>query len=341
MTTEKFIPADKCWIPQSFWRAVERLGVAPAALLQRAGLSAPLHVGTHQFVRTQEYFTLWRALDEMTGQTDLWIRFVEATISSGQPWFVAACYAAGYRDALVRIAHFKSHCMPEVVDVQEQNGEIAISTRWLYATGPEPPPLVDASFAFMVALGRHGSGQHITPVRVDFARAGPSGDVHRDFFGCPVRHNAERNTLLMKASDLELAFPGHNAELLDILSPALTTRYDEGSQDTSYAELVKVVLKRTLSSGRPEVAKVALELGTTERTLQRRITSEGHTFRALLIEARRELAKRLLSDPSTEIINVAGLLGYEDVTSFYRAFRSWEGITPSRWRELNSSTPRR
>jgi AraC-like DNA-binding protein len=29
-------------------------------------------------------------------------------------------------------------------------------------------------------------------------------------------------------------------------------------------------------------------------------------------------------------------LGYQDTSSFYRAFREWEGVTPVRWRELNA-----
>jgi len=33
-----------------------------------------------------------------------------------------------------------------------------------------------------------------------------------------------------------------------------------------------------------------------------------------------------------QINEVAFQLGYEDTNSFYRAFRNWEGTTPSHWR---------
>ncbi len=69
------------------------------------------------------------------------------------------------------------------------------------------------------------------------------------------------------------------------------------------------------------------------RTLQRRITEEGETFRHLLAQARHELGCRLLTDPATDINEVACLLGYQDTTSFYRAFREWEGMSPNRWRD--------
>ena len=77
---------------------------------------------------------------------------------------------------------------------------------------------------------------------------------------------------------------------------------------------------------------VAKELGMGERTLQRRITDEGSTFRELLNETRQELVRQYLRDNSVEITEAAFLLGYEDPNSFYRAFRSWEGKTPAEWR---------
>nr|WP_222532665.1 AraC family transcriptional regulator [Azospirillum sp. 412522] len=102
---------------------------------------------------------------------------------------------------------------------------------------------------------------------------------------------------------------------------------------------MKVVLKRSLASGRPDLADVACDLGMSERTLQRRITDEGASFRELLAEARQELGRLLLSDPSTDIDEVACLLGYQDTSSFYRAFREWEGMTPSQWRQFNGREP--
>ncbi|AQR62346.1 hypothetical protein BZG35_12365 [Brevundimonas sp. LM2] len=72
----------------------------------------------------------------------------------------------------------------------------------------------------------------------------------------------------------------------------------------------------------------------SERTLQRRITEEGHSFRELLVEARLELGHRLLSDDRVERDEIGFLLGYQDATSFHRAFREWEGVTPARWRAL-------
>ena len=81
-----------------------------------------------------------------------------------------------------------------------------------------------------------------------------------------------------------------------------------------------------------KLVKQAKDLGMSNRTLQRRITSEGTSFRQLVCEARYELAKHYLLDPSLELTETAYLLGYEDPNSFFRAFREWEGTTPNEWR---------
>lgn len=70
----------------------------------------------------------------------------------------------------------------------------------------------------------------------------------------------------------------------------------------------------------------------SDRTLQRRLTDEKVSFMHLLTQARHEQALEYLSDPSLNIKEVAFLIGYEDQNSFYRAFRLWEGDTPSNWR---------
>lgn len=66
--------------------------------------------------------------------------------------------------------------------------------------------------------------------------------------------------------------------------------------------------------------------------MQRRLTDAGTNFKDLLTETRREMAREYLVNPSIDIKEVAFLLGYEELNSFYRAFRHWEGDTPSNWR---------
>ncbi|MDF2117654.1 AraC family transcriptional regulator ligand-binding domain-containing protein [Roseiarcaceae bacterium H3SJ34-1] len=330
------IPADRCKMPQAFWRAFSDAGVKPAAILRQARLPATLHLNPHVFLSTAQIFAIYRAVEELVDDPGFAIKFVKAFDRSGhQPAFLAACYAADYRDALGRIDRFKRLSTCETFVISEQSGEVTVSKEWPYSPEPEPALSIDVSFAFVIELGRKGTGQRITPVRVDLARAGPRSLDHETFFGCPIRYGSPRNLLVMRSSDLDRPFPGRNSEFLDLLTPALAAARKDLEAESTFSEQVKIVLKRSLASGRPDVSNIARELGTSERTLQRRITEEGTTFREILAAARQELGEHLLLDSSISIDEVAILLGYQDTSSFYRAFKERQGVTPHNWRERN------
>ena len=141
--------------------------------------------------------------------------------------------------------------------------------------------------------------------------------------------------MVLKRDDLDLPFAGHNPELLAILEPALATSLGEIEAQSSLPEQVKILIKRRIASGKPEISEVARELGMSERTLQRRITEQGSNYRALIEQARQELGRDLLSDKRNGIEEIAFLLGFEDTGSFYRVFRTWEGVTPAQWRGMH------
>lgn len=328
--------ADRCKIPRAFWQAVDHIGVPPAVLLRQARLPATLHLDGQAQVNTERYFALWKALEQLKPEPGLGIKLVEkADTAVHPPSSLIAFYARDYRDGLLRIARFKRLCSPEQLHIMQGKDACAVTSEWPYATEPEPAISTDVTFASLIELGRRGTGQDLTPQRVELIRPHPKSDLYQRYFKCPIRFAASRNILFLKPADLDRPFPGHNQELLEILTPALTSALGELQARSSIRDQVKIVLKRTLASGRPELVEVARDLGLSERTLQRRITDEGTSFRDLLVEARQELGRRLLSDPSAEIDEVACLLGYQDANSFYRAFRIWEGVTPGRWRELH------
>ena len=335
-------PADRCKAPPAFWRAIERIGVSPAALLRQARLPATLHIADQALVTTQQFLGLWRALEELTADPGLGIKLVEQTDTAlHPPPSLAAFHARDYRDGLLRTARFKRLCTPEQLHLVEADGVCTITVEWPYATEPPPAIAIDVTFAALVELGRRGSGQRIVPRRVELARSDARSEHHRAYFGCPIGYGASHNALILNSSDLDRPFPGHNPQLLEILTPALASALRELEANSSVGEQVKVILKRRMASGRPELSDIARELGMSERTLQRRITDEGATFRQLLLEARQELGRQLLGNSSAEIEEIAYLLGYQDTSSFYRAFRYWEGVTPNRWRELNGEPSRR
>lgn len=337
--------ADRCKVPAAFWRAMERRGLPAATILRQARLPATLPLDDRVLIPTAQFFRLCRAVEDLSGDPGLGLHLVEAADAAVLPPSVlVVLYARDWRDALQRLARFKRLCTPEVLTITEQAGECVVAIHWLHGEGEPPALAADMSLAVLLEIGRRGTGRHLAPRRVDVARTSPVAAVHRAFFGAEVRHGAGRDALVIEPTDLDLPFQGHNREMLDLVTPALAAEMRALEAAGSVVEQVRAVLMERLASGPPDLSDVAADLGLSERTLQRRITDEGTSFRELLAGARRSLGQRLLADPSVEIGEVAFLLGYQDASAFYRAFRDWEGTTPGRWREARAKidpSPRR
>lgn len=80
------------------------------------------------------------------------------------------------------------------------------------------------------------------------------------------------------------------------------------------------------------VEDVAAQLYLSVRTLSRRLRQEGTSFQLIKDELRRDLAVHALTKSREPIIHIAERLGFDDVTTFHRAFRKWTGSTPGSYR---------
>ncbi len=77
---------------------------------------------------------------------------------------------------------------------------------------------------------------------------------------------------------------------------------------------------------------MARRLAVSTRPLQRRLNEEGTSFQAVLNATRESLARHYLVNGGLAAGEIAFLLGYEEPSSFYRAFHNWTGQTPERVR---------
>lgn len=97
-------------------------------------------------------------------------------------------------------------------------------------------------------------------------------------------------------------------------------------------DLVRDALPENLS-----LEAVASQLHLSPRTLTRRLEEEGSSFRAIKDATRRDIAFARLTKTRQPIAQLAADLGYSDPSAFYRAFVSWSGVSPERYRNQLAS----
>ena len=160
----------------------------------------------------------------------------------------------------------------------------------------------------------------------------------KSFFGCKVVFGSDIDEVAYRQpfKDTPIVDADHylNSLLVNYCEEALSNRR-VGSG--GWRLNVENAIATMLPHGRAEMAEVAQRLGISQRTLARRLASEGHTFGDVLNGLRFDLARRYLQENDLQISKVAWLLGYQETSAFYHAFKRWTGKTPTQIRSARSA----
>ncbi|MEY1662355.1 AraC family transcriptional regulator [Isoalcanivorax beigongshangi] len=101
---------------------------------------------------------------------------------------------------------------------------------------------------------------------------------------------------------------------------------------TSITERVRRLLRRHLSGEMPTLEDVGQVFGMTPQTLRRRLADEGHTYQALKDSLRCDAAIEYLSRLELSLVDIAGMVGFSEPSTFHRAFKKWTGLPPGEYR---------
>ncbi len=312
------------------------LGVDLARVLKRAGLADDLFNQPRAMVNTAQFFAFWRALDELNTEPDLGLRLGgrHDRIELADITSLVALSASTFREGLNKLARYKRLFCSEDLRLIQEGEWVWLDAVWYAASEPTPALLTDGMFASWLSLGRSGTGLPLKPVQVWFRRPAPpraQAQLYQRHFDCPVIFDAGADRLAFAADVLEWPFRSHNPDLLAALVPQLEAELLLRPADTEVAR-VKALLRSRLAGQAPGISAIASELNLSQRTLQRRLAQEGTGFQQVLEQVRRELALDYLQRLDYDLAEVAYLLGYEETSSFHRAFLQWQGLTPGQWR---------
>ncbi|MFT5637113.1 MAG: AraC-like DNA-binding protein [Cognaticolwellia sp.] len=108
------------------------------------------------------------------------------------------------------------------------------------------------------------------------------------------------------------------------------------SHETTYKSRIKQKFLESTEQF-PAQTVIASWFNMTSRTLHRRLVIEGTSYREILEEVTQSLAITYLSNSTMTIKEVSYFLGYDDVRNFSRAFRRWEGMSPSKYRQKSET----
>ncbi|MFN3891505.1 MAG: AraC family transcriptional regulator [Beijerinckiaceae bacterium] len=206
---------------------------------------------------------------------------------------------------------------------------------WGYAVHQKDMPGVEHAHDFAIAAGFRflkclcGEG----PAEVLLPRKRPSSALaYHEAFKAPVRFDSEHAALVIPARVLKLPVPGANpAKRADI--EASVRAYWAADGGSLSDRVMQTIRRAILAESVPTSATVAEALGLHPKALSRRLQREETSFRALLNEARFQMARQLLECTRMSVTDLALALGYADIAAFNHAFQRWTGASPGEWRK--------
>jgi AraC-like DNA-binding protein len=155
--------------------------------------------------------------------------------------------------------------------------------------------------------------------------------LYERYLGCPVRFGQPISELVYPKSILSAKPRLAHRLTSKILQETCDRILGEVKTSTGVAGEVYQIIASTPGHS-PTMERVARQIGTTVRTLNRKLNAEGASFTKILDDVRCNLASEYLRSTKLSIDDISELVGFSDAANFRHAFRRWTGSTPARYR---------
>lgn len=314
--------------------ACGRLGLDRDRLLADAGIAPRLLEDPDARLTYAQADGLWRAAWLASGDPLLALRAAEATpFGAFRVLDYVGVTGATLGEGLRRVAGYFPLVDPRgALRVVDEGGPVTL--RFQGPGGAPPPgPAQEYTLGVVYSRARHAALAEPRLVEVRFAFPAPADDrEHARLFGVRPRFGAADAALVFARRDWDAPTRMHDPGLFALLDQHARGLADGAAGPDGLAARVRAAIAADLPGREPTLAAAARRLGTTGRTLQRRLAAAETRFARLVDDVRRERAEAFLRSCDVAVAEVSWLVGFSEQSAFTRAFRRWTGRSPTEFR---------
>lgn len=180
------------------------------------------------------------------------------------------------------------------------------------------------------------TAKNIPLIEVCFSSAAPKKkENYQQLFNCPVKYKQNDNCIKFPVEYLDSPIAQTEESLRDFLRVApyqlVTGKIDLDQQNIKTR--VRLILEEDMLGSFSSIEEVAERMNISSRTLHRRLEKEDSSFQQIKDDIRRDAAVAYINRPELTISAVSVLMGFQDTSAFYRAFKKWTGMSPGEFRK--------
>ena len=194
--------------------------------------------------------------------------------------------------------------------------------------------VLEAALASVRKFGRSLQGSEDGFLGIDVPGPRPAyGDQFDTFFGVPIQFGQPHYALVVESRVLDVPLEGAFPILHQQAQILAEQRLDKEARRQGLAFEVEEHISRDPSLLELGIEDMAERMGMHSRTLQRRLKDEDDSYLNVQARMRHRLACEWLRQGALSIDDISARLGFSDRRAFTAAFKRWEGMTPSAWRD--------
>lgn len=316
--------------------AAAQHGVSPPDLCAKVGLDPETLADVDGRIPVSVMVALWEEVSPL--DPDFGLHLAEAAIAAqpALPWHLVRASSTLGEGILRLVAAwrvFNDLHPPELV-LPGPGSDGILRMRTKDTPLPLPRHAAEYAFAWFVVAARRATGVDVAPTKISFEHPPPtSTSEHERIFRCDVEFGAHATAIILPEEVIQLpTIGGGDPALVELLErharDLLAKLPDPGNVRGSFSSRVRAAITPLLAGGDVTIDRVADELGSSARSIQRHLNDENTTFQRVLDDLRRDIATEYLGERIHSIAEVAILLGFSDQSTFHRAFVRWTGRTP-------------
>ena len=321
----------KITMPKQFQDFLRSIGLSIENILEQTGIPNILWKEEIQF-STEEYYLFLKKIDEVI--TDEQISAISNidNLNVFIPSFFAALSSKNGLEGLKRLAKYKKLIGPVSLEIKEFEEIVQVQYFFEQREKQLPRFAVLNEQLMLINLLNKGIGKEISPVSV--TSPFEYGELLKKEINTTI-NKAKHNEVIFSMKDLKKPFLTANNIIVEYLEPQLKQKLAEMESETfeTFKSRVQKKLFQLIQSGQFGLENVAEEFGISGRTLQRNLSAENTSFNQLVKDIQKIMTFNYLEAKELSINEIAYLVGYTELSSFYRAFKKWTGKTVSQYRK--------